>query len=138
MVNLSCEKFNFNPFLISFLWNSWKKKDYKRDRSWLNWKQNAKWNYKNKIKMKSLNCVKWGNCFISRFNVCYFFCAWALEWHFHEKKEDGKYFSIFNENSCAKISGEFYICLVFNFKECLMPELEHHLETKKRIKDVFL
>lgn len=59
-----------------------------------------------------------------------FFCAGTLEWHFHEKKEDGK---IFNENSCAKISGEFfrmYLVVFFNLKKnCFMPELEHHHRT---------
>ena len=64
--------------------------------------------------------------------MLYFFVVcWGFGMAFSRKEEDGKYFSIFNENSCAKISGEFYMYLVFNLKECFMPELEHHPEETK-------
>ena len=70
----------------------------------MKWKQSQKKEYiKENNKNEILEIVKWGNCFISGFFLC-----WGFGMAFPWKKQDGKYFSIFNENSCAKISGEFY------------------------------
>lgn len=50
-----------------------------------------------------------------------------------------RYFSIFNENSCAKISGEFYMYLVFNLEELFYARARTSSPNKsRRIKDVIL
>lgn len=118
-----------------------KKTDYKRDRIWFELETEQK--MKLKKTLKSLNC-KMRKLFYFSFQccirfVCFFFCAGTLEWHFHEKEEDGKYFSIFNENSCAKISGEFYMYLVFNLEELFYARARTSSPNKnRRIKDVIL